>query len=764
MSVPQRPSPMVTIALLFCLHLLTQTAHADEWTSAKNVFDNRCVACHSCYTSPCQINLSSYEGLRRGGSKDRVYDGTRLKDLNPTRLYIDAHSTADWRKVYNFYPVIPENQSTDSMLMEAVTLGRTRGLQYRGMSFDTNDDLVCAADTKEWRDLMKKPGRGMPYGLPPISDADMSALTRWAKAGYPGKDVSYDQAWQDMDPHLQRHIRDWETLLNQDDLKSQIVARYLYEHLFLAHITFSDADGSFFRLIRSRRPSPTLPDEIATVRPYDSPGNQRVYYRFVNLPGTTMHKDHILFRLDADHMRFVKERLIGGKWVQEPKKMPEYGQAAGNAILAFQDMPARARYEFFLNDARYFVMSFIRGPVCEGQIALNVIQDQFAVFFLDPDFDLSVNDDKFLLEAAPLLTTPAAVESEFGELSLWRYKEAQREYLRMRARRYDGKPVSLNAVWDGDGQNDNAALTVFRHFDNAGVVKGIWAGEPKTVWVMDYPIFERMYYLLVAGFNVFGNVFHQGNTRMYMDNLRIESEDNFLYLMSEKMRRPVRSYWYEGSYARSQLELMNPLYSSSYPTALPPLTKSRVPQEIVTTYLDTLLTNRIGLVNKGSYAGRARIQSPTDDIGKALARLEGVRGGYTSFMPELTVLMINGKSPRAARTFFLSKIVALTNVSFPIGERLRRIPQDDRLAVVENWIGSYPNFIVHLEDTELAKFVNALVAAKDEVSVRKVLAQYGMTRDNENFWQTYDQLNTQLRMDFPVEFGRIDLSKYENIY
>jgi len=33
------------------------------------IFDNRCVACHSCYNAPCQLNLQSYSGLTRGATK-----------------------------------------------------------------------------------------------------------------------------------------------------------------------------------------------------------------------------------------------------------------------------------------------------------------------------------------------------------------------------------------------------------------------------------------------------------------------------------------------------------------------------------------------------------------------------------------------------------------------------------------------------------------------------------------------------------------------
>ena len=65
----------------------------------KPVFDTRCAVCHSCYNSPCQLKLTSFEGVDRGGSKDPVYSGSRLSPQQPTRLFIDAQSTDEWREM-----------------------------------------------------------------------------------------------------------------------------------------------------------------------------------------------------------------------------------------------------------------------------------------------------------------------------------------------------------------------------------------------------------------------------------------------------------------------------------------------------------------------------------------------------------------------------------------------------------------------------------------------------------------------------------------
>ena len=68
----------------------------DYLADVKPLLDKRCVVCHSCYNSPCQLKLSSYEGLDRGASKKKIYNATRLKTMDPTRLFVDAGQRLDF--------------------------------------------------------------------------------------------------------------------------------------------------------------------------------------------------------------------------------------------------------------------------------------------------------------------------------------------------------------------------------------------------------------------------------------------------------------------------------------------------------------------------------------------------------------------------------------------------------------------------------------------------------------------------------------------
>src|SRR6266481_5805676 len=82
----------------------------DDYASRiQPIFDNRCVACHSCFNAPCQLNLQSHAGLTRGATKLNVYDRSRLQSVAPTRLGIDGRIVSDWR-AKGFFDVLGDTE------------------------------------------------------------------------------------------------------------------------------------------------------------------------------------------------------------------------------------------------------------------------------------------------------------------------------------------------------------------------------------------------------------------------------------------------------------------------------------------------------------------------------------------------------------------------------------------------------------------------------------------------------------------------------
>ena len=204
-----------------------------------------------------------------------------------------------------------------------------------------------------------------------------------------------------------------------------------------------------------------------------------------------------------------------------------------------------------LDEAEFTIMGFIKGPVCRGNIALNVIEDRFWVMFLKPELHEKSGLDDFLAKQFTNLKLPAAESSNtkiLPTLLKYSYKQkkfldAKQEYLEKTLLK-ENKTIPFNLVWDGNGKNTNAALTIFRHTDAATVVRGFIGEPPQTAWLIGYPLLERIHYLLVAGFDLYGNVGHQFNSRVYMEFLRREGEQNFLHFLSDESRKFEQKRWY----------------------------------------------------------------------------------------------------------------------------------------------------------------------------------------------------------------------------
>ena len=175
-------------------------------------------------------------------------------------------------------------------------------------------------------------------------------------------------------------------------------------------------------------------------------------------------------------------------------------EVAANPLTAFVQLPVNARYRFMLERAENTIMGYIKGPVCRGQVALNVINDHFWVYFVDPELATATDVEAFYLSQQNNLRLPAEDNSSAMAANWLAYAKRQGNYLRARSNFMnnalkDGQHLTTAGIWDGDGDNHNASLTVFRHFDNATVVKGLIGEPPKTAWVIDYVLLERIHYL-----------------------------------------------------------------------------------------------------------------------------------------------------------------------------------------------------------------------------------------------------------------------------
>ena len=294
------------------------TRSIDYQKEVKPLLDKRCTVCHSCYNSPCQLKLDSFEGADRGATKRAIYNSSRLRSMDPTRLFTDAQSTAEWRKK-KFFSVTDSTVSNglnDSIMIQMLS-HKMKNPKSVGEYHPEAEDLTCSENGKELGGYLEKhPNNGMPFGFPPLKQDEFDIIAGWLVQGAKGPDAAQQAELTTPKESDARAIRQWEAFLNQDDAKHALTARYLYEHLFLAHLKFGTPTKEFYELVRSRTATGQPLDLIASVRPYDDPGAQRVYYRFRKIHSTIVFKTHMVFDLDDAQLQRFNELFIQPEWLQ----------------------------------------------------------------------------------------------------------------------------------------------------------------------------------------------------------------------------------------------------------------------------------------------------------------------------------------------------------------------------------------------------------------------------------------------------------------
>ncbi|WP_244507170.1 fatty acid cis/trans isomerase [Pseudomonas panipatensis] len=747
------------------LPLAAQAAGISYSKDIQPIFTDKCVACHACYDSPCQLNLSAAEGAQRGANKLPVYDASRTKAQEPTRLFLDAHGADAWRRK-GFWSVLDGRGNQAALMARMIDLGHSHPLVPNakiadGLDLSINRRNQCPTPESIDDFVEQNPRSGMPFAVTGLSDKQYATLKAWLAQGAPVDE-------QPMQPSAAeaRQVTDWENFLNQRGARETLVSRWLYEHLFLAHLYFSEngTPGHFFQVVRSRTPSGLPIDPVAARRANEDPGTE-FYYRLWPIQGVIVHKTHITYPLSSAKLAHVRELFFSGNW--QADKVPGYGpKHRANPFETFAAIPAQARYQFMLDNAEYFVRTFIRGPVCRGQIATDVIRDNFWTLFQDPRHDLYLTDPVFREKATPLLALPGLIDDMGQMLLQWTtYRDKRNEYEKLRLIAYQGAPVPTWAdIWRG---NDNALLSVFRQYDSASVRKGLIGGVPQTIWWMDYPLLERTYYGLVANFDVFGNVSHQAQTRLYFDLIRNGAEQNFLRLMPVAARGPLLDDWYQNSgKLKMWMDYQNLDYGMPTGLDLPAVgAKNAFASQLLTRYASlNARPDPINLCrNGGCY--RSGVVRPLQDAEQAFSRLVSRPAAGLKVIeqfPEATMLRVElADGKREIYTVLRNR--AHSNVAFMLGESLRYQPGLDTLTIYPGVLSSYPNFMFDLKAGEAEDFVAALEKVQVQADFDKVVERWGIRRSNPQFWFYFHDLDAYLRETEPAEAGILDMNRYENL-
>ncbi len=754
----------IGLFLLFSLQLQA----SDEFTDKiKPIFDNRCIACHSCYNSPCQANFQTYEGIDRGANKELVYHGTRIHSVQPTRIGTDAHSTKEWREK-KFFSLNNSRNLSDNILAQVLALKDRKTITRPEVQ--VAESHVCPETAKEVTKEIS-----MPYGFPAIATVDHQTINSWLAKGGPGPNAEALKKLNFIKPNTKKQITSWESFLNQKDLEHKLVARYLFEHLFLAHIYFSSDKESFFRLVRSKTKCSAGVTEIGTRRPNEAAGVDEFFYCLKKFNGTRVTKTHIPFEFNPEKEKRITKLFFGSKWKVD--KLPSYeSKIAENPFIAFKDIPIRARYQFLLDDAQYQLNTFIKGPVCNGSQAVNSIQEQFYVFFISPDADIMVTVPEYEKRVRTPLMLPGVWGSDVEVLETVpltkKIVEHRETYRKLRAdwkNKLQPNGARLIDIWDGEKTNPNAFLTVFRHDDNAVVLKGAVGDISKTVFMLDYPLFERLVYNLVVNFDVYGNIGHQMMTRVYMDLIRMEAEEMFLSFLPVEQRVNLRKDWYQGLITEAKMKYVFPLLGKETPTQVQfkstANAKQEMIQQVLWTHLKPIVKNELDPINWKKLASPypKKQTSIQEQLSKIVGIDSEIKYKFAPLFPEVTYLLL--KTLKGESKFYtLIHNREHKNISWILAEDLRLAPVEDTLTIREGYAANYPNLFLDVDESQLPSMIQSILKMKSPEDFKAFTKSYGVSRTSPEFWSVYDDVHKLFRKSDPVEFGYLDLTRYSLDY
>ncbi len=739
---------------------------ADFLANIKPVLEKRCVVCHACYDAACQLKFTSAEGIERGGSKDSVY-GIRIADAEPSRLHLDELDTSGWRE-RGFHPVLNERAQTPTANLEASLLNRMLKLKAANplpvasnerlpedqLRFGLTNSGHCPTVEEFPQYAEKYPLAGMPYALPALAEDEQAMLTDWLASGAPMANPA------PVAEHATA-IADWEARLNGTTDKERLISRYVYEHLFLAHLHFDELSGNgdvWYRLVRSRTPPGEPVQPIATRLPFQDPGKEPFWYRLWHDPETVVAKSHLPWALNPKRMAWLNDLFFDADF--DVNQMPGYSmRVASNPFIVFEQLPVRSRYRFMLENARYTIMGFMKGPVCRGQVALNVIRDHFWVLFVDPENQTVSDIDGFLMEQAHTLDFPAGRSDYASLIGIWsRYANNNRDYLdakmnTMMESRPNDQRLSLDYLWDGDGNNPNAALTVFRHFDSASVVHGLVGEAPRTSWLINYPLLERIHYLLVAEFDVFGSLGHQLATRLYMDFLRQEGETAYVTLLPRDVRQRVHDSWYENAddamadHMKASMSMMDQVEGIELEGDDP----EAALRESLLSHLAPVLGDDLSLQHPDVPAAHRA----------ALQRLAVLNGRQLAEFPEVALLSVRSVDD-TLHLYSVLRHVAHANITSLFAEQKTLLPDEDSLDILRGVVGDYPSVFWHVEEAQLEQFVDDASAIGSAEDYGAFMQAHGVRRSHKDFWAHADQVHERFVEAEPIDAGLLDFNRLEN--
>jgi hypothetical protein len=271
--------------------------------------------------------------------------------------------------------------------------------------------------------------------------------------------------------------------------------------------------------------------------------------------------------------------------------------------------------------------------------------------------------------------------------------------------------------------------------------------------VLDYALLERIHYLLVAGFDVYGNFGHQLMTRMFMDFLRLEGESNFLTLLPKDVRHEEHSSWYQNQNTQLSDFLQRNIAPFDQPSSVVYKTDNPKAElfDMLEEKLKPILNDRYKIVDTGF--------APKHEA--LLQQVDSIKGEGLQYVPQLVMMMIKAQSGEE-QLFTMIHNNSHTNISSLFNEESNRDYENDDLTLVRGVVGSYPAAFLELDEAQIPQLVSMLQAIETEEDYVALLDKFAVRRSSSDFWPFSDRVHQWYQQNQPIEFGLLDYNRFEN--
>jgi hypothetical protein len=690
--------------------------------------------------------------------------------IEPTFVWNSPNTLADWREM-GFFSVIEGGR--DSIMGKMLALGHANPVKPNerfpdDIKIDQLERENYLPNKYEIDGYAEQyPQEGMPLAVSGLTEEEYAATMSWLENGAP---IDYEAPQPSANELAQ--IRKWEDFLNATDKRSRLVARYVFEHLFLVNFLFEDRnDANSFILVRSK--TPTGKD---TVPVYQHLPNGEVdgefYYRFMLLDLTDCVKNTRLQLLASDEkLDRWKNIFFEEDWSVD--QLPGYTDAERfNPLGTFSAIPPKARWKFALDTTWLTSGSIVHGPSCHGNQAVGTVQEHWWILHESPETSLYVNDPEYRAEIDPLVAlqhNPDNLLDAFlmqGEYLERRKEAVKRAFARAKETNHRAR---LTDIWRGEDPDDTPLLTNIRHDDNGYTVEGSFAAGdfPKTVWVLDLPILEHGIYSAYVNYDVFEDTMSQiFASRQIFGLSRVSSELNFLRFLPRNARRPLFDSWYRG-----------PLADAVTPDLVPRLQPDDdVPTDIKYTtddpkreFLEKVLDYLGTRVNADDPINRPQ---PGDDADRVVTALRSIVEAskqqkptwrrFKTMVPQSVFLVIERSDQEPAIYTMIHERDYATKgfISMALQED---IPSKAKVMILEGAYTAYPNFVFRIDEDEIEQFASTLIDADTQEKFTAVVERWGIRRSSPDFWPVLNSVTAYVKRTNPRKAGTFDVNRYKNL-